>query len=60
MVYVCLCIEDQHDNKVLPHWKAWETNNNSYSSWFTYGYVERNGRVIRYLLGGRHAKQAIT
>jgi hypothetical protein len=60
MVYVCLCIEDWHGNKVFVRWKAWETNNNSYSSWFTYGCVERNGRAIRYLLSGRHGKQAIT
>jgi hypothetical protein len=61
MVYVCLCIlEDRYGNKVFASWKAWETNNNSYSSWSTYGFVERNGRAIRYLLGGRHGKQAIT
>jgi len=55
-----LCIEDRHGNKVFAYWKAWETNINSYSSWSTYGYAERNGRAIRYLLGGRHGKQAIT
>jgi hypothetical protein len=61
MIYVCLCIlVDQHGNKVFAWWKAWETNYNSYSSWSTYGYVKRNDRAIRYLLGGRHGKQAIT
>jgi hypothetical protein len=57
---LCMFMYPRRSTWQFAWWKAWETNNNSYSSWSTYGYVERNGRAIRYLLGGRHGKQAIT
>ncbi len=60
MVYIWLCVEEQQGNKLFAWWKAWETNNNSYYPWSTYGYVQRNNRAISYLFGGRHGKQAIT